>query len=77
LPFFPLIPSHFFLTKKLQLKLDSAASNGSNGKYMKYGSFLLPSVVAARDSKSNAQQQKFLALKKYPYTQDSVMSIRS
>jgi hypothetical protein len=53
-PFFPLFPSNYFLTKKLKLKLDSAASTGSKGKYMKCESLPLPSVVAAHDSKSTA-----------------------
>ena len=36
-----------FLTKKQTLKIDSAASRGGHGKYMKYASFPWPSVVAA------------------------------
>jgi hypothetical protein len=50
-----------FLPKKVTLKIDSAASDGSHGNYMKYVSFLWPPVVAAQALHSNA---KLLALEK-------------
>jgi hypothetical protein len=46
---FLLIPSQKvdFNKKKLMLKIDSAASIGGQGKYMKYVSFSWPPVVTA------------------------------
>jgi hypothetical protein len=45
----------FFLTRKLTLKIDSAASTGSHGNYSKYFSFPWLPVVAAHDRKRLAQ----------------------
>jgi len=39
--------SEFFKAKSPTLKIDSAASTGSSGSYMKYVIFLWPPVVAA------------------------------
>jgi hypothetical protein len=39
------------LTKKAEEKIDSSASTGSHGKYMKYVSFPWSPVVAAHDRK--------------------------
>jgi hypothetical protein len=42
------------VTRKLRRKIDSAASHGCNGKYMKYGSFPWPPAMAACDPKGLA-----------------------
>jgi hypothetical protein len=39
----------YFTTKTPTFESGSASSTRSHGKYMKYGSFPWPSVVAARD----------------------------
>ena len=41
----------YFFNKKLILKVDGAASNGSHGNYMEYVSFLWPPVVVALHSR--------------------------
>jgi hypothetical protein len=42
--------------KRLTLKIDSAASTGSHGEYLKYVSFLWPPVEPAHDPKSPHEQ---------------------
>jgi hypothetical protein len=64
---FSLIPSQTtVVTKKLMLQIDSTASAGSHGKYMKNVSFPWPPVVKAHDRKrlARALQRKLLALEK-------------
>jgi hypothetical protein len=70
-----------FVTENLVLKIDSAASTECHGKYMNCVNFPWPPVLAAHDRKTFARampsSRSYWIWKNYPYTQHSVMCIRS
>ena len=72
---FSLIPSQqkCFLTKKSKVKIDSPASTGNQGMYVKYASFPWPLLVAWNVCKKLARALHDRKI----YTQDSVRSIKS
>jgi hypothetical protein len=58
---FSLIPSQkIAFNKKTKLKIDSAGSTGSHGKYIKYVSFHWPPVVAAQTLHSSESYNYFI-----------------